>query len=81
MSMLDQNYHYWFSQKLQDQLIQDNEWENNGCGGGGNRHLYTIINGEEVEYNCCAAKNEHGCSWDDMLYLGEGRFSRTGENL
>ena len=37
---------------------------------------YAIINGKEVPYNICSSTMDHGCLWDDMVFLGEGEWSR-----
>jgi len=38
---------------------------------------YAIIDGKEVPYNISHSSMEHGCLWDDMVFLGKGEWSRA----
>ena len=34
-------------------------------------NFYTRLNGGEVEITCITKDGDHGCGWDDMVFVGE----------
>lgn len=44
---------------------------------GDNLQNYAMIDGKEVPYSFCASTMDHGCKWDDIVFLGQGEWSRA----
>jgi len=57
--------HLWFSNKSKDQ-------------GNGTR-FYQKEDGQEVEVTIVSSAKDHNSLWDDIEYLGLGRWAREGQ--
>jgi hypothetical protein len=66
------NYHFWYSAKQAQRFALAEHW-----GFEPRPVNYATIGGEVVCYTSCSADTEHGCSWDDMVYLGQGDYSHS----
>jgi hypothetical protein len=59
--------HFWYSVKLAKILSKDKAPMN-----------HAIINGVDTIYTTMNSnKKEHWCNFDDMVYLGIGKYSHT----
>lgn len=41
------------------------------------RNFAILDDGREVEYTLKNDTENHGCTWDDMVFLGHGKYSRS----
>ena len=66
--MFDPNGYFWWSSKLEDISKRHNppKKHKNFC----------IIDGKELEYNLWTQSKDHSAKWDDLKYLGCGKYSR-----
>lgn len=53
--------HFWYSEKQEKTIDRDNG-------------LRALIGGKVFYYTACSDTEEHGCRWDDMIYLGQGEL-------
>ena len=67
MSDIYKPKHCWFSQKM---------WEQNTCGLHPLRIYYDIA-GQRTEVTVVSETMDHGCGWDDIVYLGQGTWIQT----
>lgn len=51
------------------------------CCIGSDRETFCIVDGEELEYTEMISSGENKSKWKDAMYLGYGKFSRTGGKL
>ena len=67
---MEKEYYYFHSAKMNDFLLKDitQSYSLN----------YAILeNGEEVLYSSCSRSMNHNLGWDDVVFLGKGRYSRS----
>jgi hypothetical protein len=63
--------HFWYSKKM---ALLDDDQQLPKCK--------VVILGEtvELEYTVMSQTKQHGCSWGDEIYLGEGQVSFVPES-
>jgi hypothetical protein len=79
--------HFWYSEKYQEHRavsLRRTLFTENGktVAASPPRHLYAEINSNEVEYNIMTSTRDASAyKWDDMKYLGQGSYKRSGDYL
>lgn len=59
-------YHLYYSHKMMKEIVSQ----------GDKLPIYERIDGTKVAVTIvCNIFGEHGCAWDDMEYMGIGKFS------
>jgi hypothetical protein len=67
--METKNY-FWFSEKQLRRILSRTEHRTRN---------YAKINGQIVEYTMWTNTKEHNATWDDVIYLGEGKYDHSEE--
>lgn len=62
------NYHFWYSEKQASVFGVSLSVKRRPIN-------YATINGKIVLYTTCSHTTEHGCFFDDMVYLGQGDYA------
>ena len=71
-----EGHHFYYS-KEQEKTIDDLSALNRH---NSDYRCYAIVNGEEVLYTECSESIiDHHVRFEDSVYLGVGKYSRTGE--
>jgi len=65
-------YHFWFSRKQFFTITKLGAYLTPDHSHAEHPYKYATIDGERKQYTTCSRTEEHGCSWDDMVYLGQG---------
>lgn len=69
------NYHFFFSAKQAEVYGNQNSYTFRVRFP--HPMNYALIDGKEVLYTTVSETPEHGCKWDDMKYLGQGKYSHS----
>jgi hypothetical protein len=67
-------FHLWYSRKQKDARLVSNEWRRMRVNIEFDSCYYQREDGSIVEITCVSKTEEHGCLWDDMEYLGKGKW-------
>lgn len=68
--MNKKKFHFWYSEKMQntvDQISLNNTGHHRNI-------MYANLSGVKTIYTVCSQTKKHGCTWDDIIYLGKGTF-------
>jgi hypothetical protein len=67
--MFNPNGHFWYSRKLnklKQKMADECKYAN-----------FCIIKGKTMEYNLWSQTDKHNSGWDDIEYLGYGKYSHS----